>query len=72
MIHPTLLPMILDHLRARLGPDREGGSVTTEQAVITAGMVVLALTAVGVITALVLSQVNAIDLNGTTPPTTEP
>lgn len=56
--------------RARRGLDQRG-SVTTEQAIVTAGVVVLALTAVGIVTALVLRKVNTIDLDST-PPTTIP
>lgn len=56
--------------RARRGLDQRG-SVTTEQAIVTAGMVVLALTAVGIVTALVLRKINTIDLDST-PPTTIP
>ncbi|MGH9153800.1 MAG: hypothetical protein ACRD03_15690 [Acidimicrobiales bacterium] len=56
--------------RARRGLD-ERGSVTTEQAIVTAGVVVLALTAVAIVTALVLRKINTIDLDST-PPTTIP
>jgi len=56
--------------RARRGLDQRG-SVTTEQAIVTAGVVVLALTAVGIVTALVLRKINTIDLDST-PPTTIP
>ena len=56
--------------RARRGLDQRG-SVTTEQAIVTAGVVVLALTAVGIVTALVLRKINSIDLDST-PPTTIP
>lgn len=56
--------------RARRGLDQRG-SVTTEQAIVTAGVVVLALTAVGIVTALVLRKINTIDLDAT-PPTTIP
>lgn len=54
--------------RARRGLDQRG-SVTTEQAIVTAGVVVLALTAVGIVTALVLRKINTIDLDSTPPPT---
>lgn len=56
--------------RARRGLDQRG-SVTTEQAIVTAGVVLLALTAVGIVTALVLRKINTIDLDST-PPTTIP
>lgn len=56
--------------RARRAYD-ERGSVTTEQAIVTAGIVVLALASVAILTSLVLRKVNAIDLD-TTPPTTIP
>ncbi len=47
---------------------QERGSVTTEQAIITAAVVVLALGAVAVVSALVMNKVNSIDLNNTPPP----
>lgn len=56
--------------RTRRGLDQRG-SVTTEQAIVTAGVVVLALTAVAIVTALVLHKINTIDLDST-PPTTIP
>ncbi len=56
--------------RARRGLDQRG-SVTTEQAIVTAGVVVLALTCVAIVTALVLRKLNNIDLDST-PPTTIP
>ncbi len=56
--------------RARRSLD-ERGSVTTEQAIVTAGEVVLALTAVGIVTALVLRKINTIDLDAP-PPTSIP
>ena len=56
--------------RARRGLDQRG-SVTTEQAIVTAGVVVLALTTVAIVTAMVLRKVNNIDLDST-PPTSIP
>ncbi|MGH9154420.1 MAG: hypothetical protein ACRD1K_00865 [Acidimicrobiales bacterium] len=58
-------------LVARLRAFRDQrGSVTTEQAIITAAVVVLALGAVAIISSLVMAKVNSIDLNNTPPPPT--
>lgn len=58
-------------VRARRGLDQRG-SVTTEQAIVTAGVVVLALASVAIVSALVLRKVNSIDLDSTPPPTSIP
>lgn len=50
----------------------EQGSVTTEQAIVTAGIVILALAAVAILSAVVLAKVRGIDLDSAPPPTTVP
>lgn len=52
-----------ERVRRRLD---ERGSVTTEQAIITAGVVVLALAAVGLLSSAVLAKIGKISLDSPT------
>ena len=63
----SLVPLAVSMVRALLAPRAERGSVTVEQVVVTAGVVVMALLAVAGITKLVLGKIDDMDLNDPPP-----